>query len=132
MSLIFESSLKRFIDAFPVCLTKFTVLHRSSPFLRSLGPQNAYHPSRFERRSRWQRADWIIVFATLIAIEPVKSAFAYVDPNSVGPLYQFLFPLLIAIASGFAVLKRKIVQLWNLLPGVRKSGVEDDPASDAD
>ena len=82
----------------------------------------------------WRRlAGGQFVFAVLIALAPLKSAHSYVDPNSVGPLYQFLFPLLIAIASGFSVLKRAVLRLWNRIAGGRADDLRDDPTgSDAD
>jgi hypothetical protein len=56
-----------------------------------------------------------LVLIALAAIAPIQSAYAYVDPNSAGPLYQLLFPLLVALASAFAALRRYIAQLWNRL-----------------
>ena len=53
------------------------------------------------------------VLLALLLLAPLQPAQAYVDPNSVGPLYQFLFPLFIAIASVFAALRRQLVRLWN-------------------
>ncbi len=44
-----------------------------------------------------------IFFTTLVAATPLQCAYAYVDPNSVGPLYQFLFPMIVAITSAIAV-----------------------------
>jgi Mg2+/Co2+ transporter CorB len=64
----------------------------------------------------------IVVFATL-----TPTAQAYVDPNSVGPIYQFLFPLLVAIASLFGAFKRALKRMWNRLLGVR----EAEPAAEA-
>lgn len=49
------------------------------------------------------------VVAVLTCI-PLRPAYAYIDPNSAGALYQFLFPLLIAIGSAFAFLRRAIVR----------------------
>jgi hypothetical protein len=49
----------------------------------------------------------------------IRSADAYVDPNSAGPLYQFLFPLFVAIASLFAVVRRAVVRFWKRLTGRR-------------
>ena len=46
----------------------------------------------------------------VLACLPLRSAYAYIDPNSAGALYQFLFPLLIAIGSAFAFLRRTIVR----------------------
>jgi hypothetical protein len=64
-----------------------------------------------------------------VAIAPLKSAFAYVDPNSVGPLYQFLFPLIIAITSAIAGLRRAIARAWNRLTGSRATRVRTDAVS---
>jgi hypothetical protein len=46
----------------------------------------------------------------VLALVPLKPAYAYLDPNSAGALYQFLFPVLIAIGSAFAFLRRAIVR----------------------
>jgi hypothetical protein len=46
----------------------------------------------------------------VLACVPLTPAYAYIDPNSAGALYQFLFPLLIAIGSAFAFLRRTIVR----------------------
>jgi hypothetical protein len=48
--------------------------------------------------------------AAVLACMPLRAAYAYIDPNSAGALYQFLFPLLIAIGSAFAFLRRTIVR----------------------
>jgi hypothetical protein len=55
----------------------------------------------------------LLLLLTLVLLAPLRPAHAYVDPNSVGPLYQFLFPLFIAIASAFAALRRQVARLWN-------------------
>jgi hypothetical protein len=46
----------------------------------------------------------------VLALVPLKPAYAYLDPNSAGALYQFLFPVLIAIGSAFAFLRRAILR----------------------
>jgi hypothetical protein len=46
----------------------------------------------------------------VLACMPLRAAYAYIDPNSAGAIYQFLFPLLIAIGSAFAFLRRTIVR----------------------
>jgi hypothetical protein len=51
-----------------------------------------------------------VAVIALLACMPLKAAYAYIDPNSAGALYQFLFPLLIAIGSAFAFLRRTIVR----------------------
>ncbi len=55
----------------------------------------------------------MLLLAALLVVAPLQSAYAYIDPNSAGPLYQFLFPLFIAIAGALAALRRIIKQLWN-------------------
>jgi hypothetical protein len=52
----------------------------------------------------------MIAVGALLACLPLQPAYAYIDPNSAGALYQFLFPLLIAIGSAFAFLRRTIVR----------------------
>lgn len=52
----------------------------------------------------------MITVVALLACMPLRSAYAYIDPNSAGALYQFLFPVLIAIGSAFAFLRRTIVR----------------------
>ena len=51
----------------------------------------------------------VAVVAVLTCL-PLRAAYAYIDPNSAGALYQFLFPVLIAIGSAFAFLRRTIVR----------------------
>jgi hypothetical protein len=53
------------------------------------------------------------VLLVLLVLAPLRPAHAYVDPNSLGPLYQFLFPLFIAIASALTALRRQLARLWN-------------------
>lgn len=57
----------------------------------------------------------LMLLATALALAPWREARAYIDPNSAGPLYQFLFPFLIAAASAIAALRRYIARLWNRL-----------------
>jgi hypothetical protein len=52
----------------------------------------------------------MIAVVAVLACMPLRAAYAYIDPNSAGALYQFLFPLLIAIGSAFAFLRRTIVR----------------------
>ncbi|HTT07132.1 MAG TPA: hypothetical protein VMF64_17790 [Steroidobacteraceae bacterium] len=52
---------------------------------------------------------------TALALAPWREAHAYIDPNSAGPLYQFLFPFLIAAVSALAALRRYIARLWSRL-----------------
>lgn len=76
-----------------------------------------------------------MVAAALLAGVPLRPAYAYVDPNSAGALYQFLFPLLIAIGSAFAFLRRVITRacaravsaVVSVVRGGRAKGVTENP-----
>ena len=50
----------------------------------------------------------IILVMYLFGAHP---AYAYIDPNVGGWLYQLLFPLLIAIAGAWAALRHKLSEL---------------------
>ncbi len=67
-------------------------------------------------RSRVTRRSYpgigMLLLAAALAIAPLNFAYAYIDPNSAGPLYQLLFPLFIAVAGVLAALRRIIKQLW--------------------
>ncbi|HEX5461617.1 MAG TPA: hypothetical protein VFX20_16770 [Steroidobacteraceae bacterium] len=52
----------------------------------------------------------MVALIAVLACIPLRAAYAYIDPNSAGAIYQFLFPLLIAIGSAFAFLRRTIVR----------------------
>jgi hypothetical protein len=65
------------------------------------------------RRRRSPTRSGLVMLLALLLLASLRPAHAYVDPNSVGPLYQFLFPLFIAIASAFAALRRQLARLWN-------------------
>lgn len=56
-----------------------------------------------------------MLLAAALALAPWREAHAYIDPNSAGPLYQFLFPFLIAAASALAALRRYIARLFSRL-----------------
>jgi hypothetical protein len=60
---------------------------------------------------------WILALTVLVAFGPIQAAHAYVDPNSAGPLFQFLFPLFIAIASALTAFRRMLGRLWCRLTG---------------
>jgi hypothetical protein len=69
-----------------------------------------------------------LALTALIAVMPLRSAHAYIDPNSAGPLYQFLFPMLVAIASGIAASRRLLKRLWGQVVA-RVAGARTEPAS---
>lgn len=60
----------------------------------------------------------MMAFAILLACAPLQSAFAYIDPNSAGSLYQLLFPLLVAITGAFAAFRRVIARAFGRLKDV--------------
>ncbi len=72
-----------------------------------------------------------ILVTTVVATAPLRCAYAYVDPNSVGPLYQFLFPMIVAITSAIAGFRRTIARLWNRLVATRTTSVQSESASSA-
>ena len=49
----------------------------------------------------------------LVYLSAVPAAYAYIDPNMGGWLYQLLFPLLIAIAGAWAALRQTISQFFS-------------------
>jgi hypothetical protein len=76
----------------------------------------------------WRSGFWTVLLAALIASVPLRPVYAYVDPNSIGPLYQFLFPVLVAVTSAFVGLRRRIAWLWNRLAGTRSSSIDEKSA----
>lgn len=60
----------------------------------------------------------MVAVVAVLAFLPLRPAYAYIDPNSAGALYQFLFPLLVAIGSAFAFLRRTIVRACTKLAHV--------------
>jgi hypothetical protein len=72
----------------------------------------------------------MVTVVAVLACMPMKAAYAYIDPNSAGALYQFLFPLLIAIGSAFAFLRRMIVRACTRLAGAVMSVVRGGRAKD--
>jgi hypothetical protein len=75
-----------------------------------------------------------LLLAAVVAVAPLESAHAYIDPNAAGPLYQFLFPLIIAATSVIAGLRRRIARFWNRLTGTRDTNIpaEQPVATDSD
>ena len=55
----------------------------------------------------------LLVAAALVLGQ--SDAHAYIDPNAGGLLYQLLFPVLIAIAGAWAVLRHKVAQFFTAL-----------------
>jgi hypothetical protein len=67
------------------------------------------------KRSQPLIAASALLLGALVGLAASRPAHAYVDPNSAGQLYQFLFPFLIAAASMLAALRRYIARLWSRL-----------------
>ena len=85
----------------------------------------------------------LIGMAAVVAVLtclPMRPAYAYIDPNSAGALYQFLFPLIVAIGSAFAFLRRTIMRACSRLAhavvaivrGDRGKGRERPPSGHAE
>jgi putative effector of murein hydrolase len=53
-----------------------------------------------------------VALVLLMLLLPLRSAEAYIDPNSAGSLYQFLFPMLVALASGIAATRHWLKRIW--------------------
>jgi hypothetical protein len=70
-------------------------------------------------------------FAALLSCVPLRRAFAYVDPNSAGALYQLLFPLLIAIGAAFAAIRRIIARACSRIVSFIAARVRGRRAADA-
>ena len=73
----------------------------------------------------------MVAVGAVLACMPLQTAYAYIDPNSAGALYQFLFPLLIAIGSAFAFLRRAIVRACTRLASAVVSVVRGGRAKEA-
>ena len=49
-----------------------------------------------------------------------SQAWAYVDPNASGYIFQLLFPIITAIGAGFVFLRQKIANLLKRMMGKSK------------
>ena len=66
-----------------------------------------------DRAARCLTGSWKLLLPVLVlVIGAPRPAHAYIDPNTVGPLYQLLLPMLIAIGSGIAMIRRYIRHFW--------------------
>lgn len=63
----------------------------------------------------------VLLAVTALAFVP-SYAHAYIDPNVGGWLYQLLFPLLIAIAGAWSVLRHKISEFFSMLAKKLRGG----------
>ncbi len=85
---------------------------RYMPCIPEVDMKNLHAQSGKAAGNRGGRAG-IVLPLVLLALAPIHPAHAYIDPNAAGPLYQMLFPLLVAIGSGIAMARRYIRELWN-------------------
>jgi hypothetical protein len=58
------------------------------------------------------RAIGTLLTAVCVSLASTRAAYAYIDPNTAGSLYQILFPVLVGIASAFAAMRRVIAEYW--------------------
>jgi hypothetical protein len=65
---------------------------------------------------RWR---WLI--GVLLFVNLTTPAYAYIDPNSGGPLFQLLTPLLALAAAGLTFARRQLGRAWLLLSGSLKN-----------
>jgi hypothetical protein len=77
----------------------------------------------------WRAYAWTGLLVALLAVALNRPARAYVDPNSVGPVYQFLFPAVVAVTSMLAGFRRALVRFWNRLTGNRAGVVRSESAA---
>ena len=74
---------------------------------------------------------FVALVTVFVTVAEVKNAFAYVDPNTGGYIFQLLFPLISAIAFAYLFLKRQIkmllVRMGNFFKGIfsKKSSSPD-------
>ena len=78
-----------------------------------------------------KRISLIGTAVTVLACVPLRRAFAYIDPNSAGALYQFLFPVLIAIGSVLAGMRRVIRQSFARLAAFVRRLLHGSSSSEA-
>jgi len=90
--------------------------------------------AKFPTRVYVRRVTGPLLLTVMVSMIPQRAAHAYVDPNSVGPIFQFLFPLFVAVASAFAFLKRSLLKIWHRVLGIPRADDigEPDRGSDAD
>jgi hypothetical protein len=55
----------------------------------------------------------VLAAVMVLILAPIRPAHAYIDPNVAGPLYQLLLPVLVAIGSGIAMVRRYLRHLWD-------------------
>lgn len=53
----------------------------------------------------------LLLIGILSAMAP-RPVYAYIDPNTAGSLYQVLFPILVAIGTALAAMRRVIAAHW--------------------
>lgn len=91
--------------------------------LRAKSPLRSPTLSRL-RRCKRPALLWLLLLCP-------ASAWAYLDPNAGGLLYQILFPLIVAVGAAWAGLRHRVGYWWARLCG-RVRGQEPDPGAPAD
>jgi hypothetical protein len=72
----------------------------------------------------------VVLPVLLLFIGSLRPAHAYVDPNVAGPLYQMLLPMLIAIGSALAMVRRYIGHAWARMIAACMSFFRRKPATE--
>lgn len=65
-----------------------------------------------------------VTIAVLVTLLLPVNCYAYIDPNAAGWLFQLLFPLLVAIAGLWAVVRHRVTSLWRRIFPPRNNGQE--------
>jgi hypothetical protein len=79
------------------------------------------------RASRHRTVIRSVAAALLISVIPTQQAFAYVDPNIGGWLFQLLFPLFAAVLAIWAFIRNRIASAWrSLVAGFRDRLIRND------
>lgn len=60
------------------------------------------------RKTRGSRIAVALVFATSLVMTGAMDAFAYIDPNTGGYIFQLFFPIISVIAFVYLFLKRQV------------------------
>ena len=63
-----------------------------------------------------------ILLATALSIGICAPAYAYVDPNAGGLLFQLLTPIVALATAGLAFARRQLFRLWDMLLEGIKAG----------
>lgn len=78
--------------------------------------------------SHTKRGPLAVWLAAVALVQPLE-AWAYLDPNAGGILYQLLFPLIVAIGAAWAGLRYRIGHWWSRLFGKSSNAADERAAS---